>query len=345
METKIPPNPSSLKIAYSTIPITERTSAESTDLIQEIKKLKKEKDAIILAHNYQLTEVLEVADFSGDSYGLAKEAQKVKEKTIVFCGVKFMAETAYILNPDKTVLLPDMRAGCALAECITASRLHLWKEQHPGIPVVLYINSDADVKAESDVICTSSNALKITESLPEKEILLAPDLQLAYWVENEMEKKSKDPGYQKKIIHKWPGACPIHAEMTAENLVECMVKHPEARVIVHPECTLEVQNLAHDIMSTSSMIRFVEETDYPGYIIGTEIGLLEQLRKNHPEKKIFPPYEHKSCDESCVCPYMKQINLESVKQSLENNQHVITVPEDVRIKAAKAIERMLEIGM
>ncbi len=307
----------------------------NTILKDEISRLKKEKNAIILCHNYQNPQVHEVADFVGDSYGLSKAAASTPCDVIVFCGVRFMAETAYILNPTKTVLLPEEMAGCALADSIKASDVIEWKKQYPGAPVVMYINCSADVKAVSDVICTSSNALHIVNSLQEETILFGPDQNLASYVSKHTNKK----------IIPWLGFCPVHKAITLEMLMETKSMFEDAVVIVHPECVPEVVSMADEVLSTSQMIDVIQKRKEKTFIVGTEIGLIQKAQKLCPDKTIHPIYRHKSCDQSCACPFMKVTNLHSILHSLESNTHVITVEESLRKKALKSVERMLEFGL
>lgn len=316
------------------LPSKEEKSKQEI-LKERILKLKKEKDAIILCHNYQSPEIHEVSDFVGDSYGLSKAATQVKQKTIVFCGVRFMAETAYILNPTKTVLLPESMAGCALADGITAQDVRDWRKQYPGAAVVMYINSSADVKAETDVICTSSNALHIVNSVKEDTILFGPDENLASVV----MKKTK-----KKVIP-WHGFCPVHKAVTQEMLLETRAMFPKAIVIVHPECNPEVVEKADAVLSTSEMLDYIKKSKHKQFIVGTEIGLIQRAQIDNPDKEIHPIYKHKSCDQSCACPFMKITSLQSIVNALEKNEEKITVEETLRKKALRSVERMLELGL
>ncbi|HMQ11153.1 MAG TPA: quinolinate synthase NadA [Oligoflexia bacterium] len=318
----------------------EQTALSSQDLIAEIERLKKEKNALILAHNYQKPEIHDIADKIGDSYGLSKMATEVECDTIVFCGVRFMAETAYILNPEKTVLLPETEAGCGLADEITGPQLKQWKAENPGADAVMYINCSADVKAEADVCCTSSNALHIVENMPSDTILFGPDANLADWVSKSLKAK----GSNKKIIP-WQGYCPVHKAVSLDMLEKTIELHPDAVIIVHPECNPDVVAKADAVLSTSQMLDFVKDSPEQKFIIGTEIGLIQKAQKICPDKEIHPIYQHKSCDQSCACPYMKVTNLNSVLDSLQHDRFKITVAEDIRLKALKSVEKMLEIGL
>jgi len=302
-------------------------SEQDAALIERISKLKKENNAIILAHNYQRGEVQDIADFVGDSLGLSQEAAKTDADVIVFCGVDFMAETAYILSPDKLVLLPDENAGCPMAEMITVEDLMEEKEEYPGSAVVCYVNSTADVKAESDICCTSSNAVKVVDSLEAPEILFIPDKYLAQYVASKSRKK----------INYWNGFCPTHARILPEDIIELKKEHPQAKVVVHPECMPEVTALADAVESTGGICRFARETDAKEIVVGTEIGLLRRLRKENPDKVFYP------ASNKAVCPNMKLTNLEKVLWALEEKQHVVKVPEDIRIRALDAVNKMISI--
>ncbi len=304
-------------------------------LVQEIKALKREKQAIVLCHNYQKPEIHRIADHVGDSYGLSVAASKAEGQIIVFCGVRFMAETAHILSPHKKVLLPEAMAGCALADEITAEQLRDWKKEHPGAPVVMYINCSADVKAESDVICTSSNALHVVETIPGDPVLFGPDANLA----NVVKAKSK------KEVIAWEGYCPVHRAVTREMTEETMALFPDAVVIVHPECNPDVVDLADEVLSTSEMLKVIAQRPEKRFVIGTEIGLIQKAQELNPKKEIYPIYRHKSCDQSCACPFMKVTGLESVVRSLREETEVITLDEEVRLQAKRAVDRMLEIGL
>ena len=297
-------------------------------LIEKITTLKKRRGAVILAHNYQLGEVQDIADFVGDSLELSQNAAKTNAEVIVFCGVHFMAETASILCPDKIVLLPDTHAGCPMADMITAERLKQRKRELPGATVVCYINSSAEVKAESDICCTSANAVRVIESLDAAEILFVPDQYLGHYISTKTDKKM--------IL--WPGFCPTHIRIRPQDITRLRLEYPQAKVIVHPECTAEVIALADEALSTGGMCRFAQQTEAKEIIIGTEIGVIHRLRKENPGKKFI----HAS--EQAVCPNMKLITLEKILWSLEEVTLEVRVPEEIRLKAKTAVDRMLEIG-
>lgn len=299
------------------------------EIIEKIHKLKKERNAVILVHNYQRPEVQDIADYLGDSLGLSIAASKTDAKVIVFCGVHFMAETAAIICPDKIVIMPEVNAGCPMADMITVEKLKKLKSEHPGVPVVCYVNTTADIKAESDICCTSANATKVVQALPEKEIIFVPDKYLGMYTQ------SKVP--EKKFIF-YDGYCPTHLRILPEHIKKAKTEHPQALVVVHPECRPEVTSLADAVVSTGGMVKFVKESGAKEFIIGTETGIIYRLQKENPDKKFYP------ATELAICPNMKLITLEKVLWSLEDLKTVITVPEDIRLRAKKAIERMLEIG-
>lgn len=297
-------------------------------LAAEVARLKDEKDAVLLAHNYQRPEVQDVADFVGDSLYLSRKAMEADRSVIVFAGVRFMAETAKILNPARTVLLPDLKAGCGLADAITADELRTWKGQHPGAVVVAYINTTADVKAEADFCCTSSNAVKIVEGIPkDREILFLPDMFLGDYVR-------KKTG---RAMHLWVGDCPVHAKLRPEELAAARAEHPGAPVLAHPECGCSTQVLPHvdRVLSTDGMIRFAEETHVPEVLVATEVGILHRMRKLNPTTRFTP------LDAGAICPFMKEIDLEDVRDSLALGQFAIDVPSDVAEKARRALDRMV----
>ncbi len=300
----------------------------AAELGDKILKLKKEKNAVILVHNYQLGELQEIADFIGDSLGLSQNAAQTDARVIVFCGVHFMAETASILCPDKTVLLPDVDAGCPMADMITAEQLREKKRELPGVPVVCYVNSSAEVKAESDICCTSANAIKVVASLEAKEILFVPDQYLGHYVSTKTSQK----------IILWPGFCPPHARIQPEDIIRLKQAYPQARVMVHPECTPAVIALADEVLSTSGMCRFAGETKAKEIIVGTEVGIIYRLKKENPAKLFIP------ISEQVICPHMKLINLEKVLWSLEEMSPEIKVPEATRLRAKAAVDKMLAIG-
>ncbi len=297
-------------------------------LIEEILHLKKDRNAIILAHNYQLGEIQDIADFVGDSLELSQKAAQTGAAVIVFCGVHFMAETASILCPDKRVLLPDLQAGCPMANMVTVEGLRQKKEEYPEVTVVCYVNSTADVKAESDVCCTSANAVKIVRNLPEQgRILFVPDQYLGYFV--------SDKTGREMIL--WPGFCPTHARIRSQDIIRLKQEYPQAKVVVHPECTPEVTALADEVLSTGGICRFVHDTAAVDIIVGTEIGILHRLRKENPDKRFIP------ASEQAVCPRMKLITLENVLWSLQEMAPEVKVPEEIRLRAKSAVDRMLEV--
>jgi quinolinate synthase len=295
-------------------------------LVEKISALKKKRNAVILAHNYQLGEVQDIADFVGDSLELSQNAAKTGAAVIVFCGVHFMAETASILCPDKVVLLPDVNAGCPMANMITAERLRAKKKEHPQAVVVCYVNSSAEVKAESDICCTSANAIAVVESLDAREILFIPDQYLGHYVSMKTGKKM--------IL--WPGFCPTHARITPERIKELRQEYPRARVVVHPECRPEVIALADEVASTSGMCRYARRDEVREMVVGTEMGIIHRLRKENPGKRFIP------VSEQAVCPNMKLITPEKVLRSLEDMSPEVKVPEGIRLRAKAAVDKMLE---
>jgi quinolinate synthase len=299
----------------------------NADLIGKIQRLKAKRNAVILAHNYQSGEIQDLADFTGDSLELSQQAAKTRADVIVFCGVHFMAETAYILSPRKTVLLPEAQASCFMADMITAEKLRERKLELPGVPVVCYVNSSADVKAESNICCTSSNAVKVVESLPHKEILFVPDKYLGQWVASQTGKK----------IHLWPGFCPTHARIMPRHILEMKAKYPQAKVVVHPECRPEVDALADAVLSTGGMILYARLPEVKQMIVGTEMGIIHRLHKENADKEFFPV-----CTQA-VCANMKLTTLEKVLWCLEGMQPRVSLPESIRVKAKTAVERMLQV--
>ena len=297
------------------------------ELAQQIARLKEERRAVILAHNYQLGEVQDIADFVGDSLELSRRATEVEAEVIVFCGVMFMAETAKILNPQRTVLIPDPRAGCPLADMAPVEEVRKRKAELPGVPVVAYVNTTADVKAEVDICCTSANAVKVVNSLPDQRVLFLPDRNLAYWVQRHT---------QKEIIP-WDGYCPTHQRIMPQDVRRLKEQHPQAVVIVHPECTPDVIDLADEVLSTGQMVRWAREADAREVIVGTEVGLIHRLKKESTEKTFIP------ISMLTTCPNMKRITLEKVLWALEDTRHPVEVPEDIAGRARRAIERMLEV--
>jgi quinolinate synthase len=297
-------------------------------LAEKISALKKRKNAVILAHNYQLGEVQDIADFVGDSLDLSQKAAKTDAGVIVFCGVQFMAETASILCPEKVVLLPNANAGCLLADTITAEQLRAKKKEHPQAVVVCYVNSPAEVKAESDVCCTSANAVEVVESLDAREILFVPDQYLGHYVSTRTGKKM--------IL--WPGFCPTHARIKPERIKELKREYPQAKVVVHPECRPEVITLADAVLGTGGMCRYAQRDEVKEMIVGTELGIMHRLRKENPEKKFIP------VSEQAICPDMKLITLEKVLSSLEEMSPEVKVPGEIRLRAKAAVDKMLKIG-
>ncbi|MFZ6033866.1 MAG: quinolinate synthase NadA [Melioribacter sp.] len=308
------------------------------DIINEINRLKKEKNAVILAHNYQIPEIQDIADFVGDSLGLSQQAAKTDADVIVFCGVHFMAETASIISPDKKVLIPDPEAGCSLASTIDAEQLRAWKKEHPGAVVVSYVNTTAEVKAESDYCVTSSNAVKVVESIPkEKKILFLPDRFLGMYV-------SAVTGRNMEI---WNGACHVHEKIGDINFDDARAKHPNAEFLIHPECGCSTSCMLKSqlyfdcknihIFSTEGMINYVKESDADEFVIATEVGILHRLKKIKPQSNYFPV-----SDES-VCEYMKMITLEKLYESLLHEKYEVKVPEEIAQKARIPIDRMLSI--
>ncbi|MGB9875378.1 MAG: quinolinate synthase NadA [bacterium] len=293
---------------------------------EKILALKEEKGALILSHNYQLPEIQDVADFVGDSLELSLEAQKTDRDLIVFCGVYFMAEVARILS-GKRVLMPVLTAGCPLANMATREAVLRMKEEHPKAAVVTYINSSAEVKAVSDVICTSANALKIVEKVPQEEIIFVPDQGLGGWVKE----------HTNKIVHLWPGFCPTHYRIMAEDIMKARSAHPEAKVLVHPECRPEVRRLADQVLGTGGMLRFVRSDSASSYIIGTEEGLLYRLRKENPQKQFF------LASPLLLCPNMKKTDAAALYECLRNETGEIKVPEEIASQARRSLLLMLEL--
>ena len=324
---------------------------DTDNIIKQIEKLKKEKNAIIIAHNYQREEVQDIADYTGDSLELSRIAATEDCDVIVFCGVNFMAESASILSPEKTVLLPVMDACCPMADMITTVgprntntkfpgfeygegytyptnlTIQEMKERHPGVPVVTYVNTTADVKAESDICCTSANAVKIVESLDTDKVICVPDKNLSAWIAKNTDKE----------VISWDGFCHVHERVTAADVDSVKAEHPDAVLIAHPECRMEVLEKADHVTSTSGMLRYAEESDAKEFIIGTETGLLYKLRTDNPDKTFYP------LRKDMICPNMKKTTLKNVLKCLEEMANVIKVPEDIRVKAQKSLDRMLEV--
>ncbi len=302
---------------------------DNKELIEKIKKLKKEKNAIVLAHTYQNVEIDEVADFSGDSLYLSQQAAKTDADVIVFAGVYFMAETAKILSPQKTVLLPNLNAGCAMADKINLLQLRKFKDENPNIPVVCYVNSTAEVKSESDICCTSANAVNVVKSLNAKEVLFVPDQHLGSYVESQLN--------DVKVIT-YPGFCPIHHSITTDDVISKKSLYPNAKVMVHPECQKDVTQMADFVGSTTAIIKAVKESNDKEFIIVTEKGVVQRLERDCPDKKFV------LINEKAICETMKLIHLEDILNALQNNEFEIKVDEKIAKKAANAIERMVNIN-
>ena len=298
------------------------------DLIKEIQELKKSRNAVILAHNYERGEVQDIADYTGDSLELARIAANVTEEVIVFCGVYFMAETAAILNPGKTVLIPAPEAGCPMADMINAEQLREFKSKHPGAITVCYVNSTAEVKAECDICVTSGNAEKVMAQYPaDKEVIFVPDQHLGTHIANKF-------GVSYTL---WPGYCPIHAKLLKEAIEEARKEHPNAIVMVHPECPKSIRDAADQILSTGAMCAFVKSSPEKEFIVGKEIGILHRLQKENPGKKFYP------ASAELVCKDMKFTTLERVAESLRTMTTIVTVPEEISKRAKRAIDAMLAI--
>lgn len=312
------------------------------DIVSEIQRLKAERKAVILAHSYERPEVQDIADFVGDSLGLSRQAAATQADVIVFCGVHFMAETASILSPDKTVLIPDLNAGCSLAATITAEDLRKWKAQHPGAVVVSYVNTSAEVKAETDYCCTSSNAVKVVQAIPaDREILFCPDMFLGQHVKRETGRAN---------MRIWAGECHVHAGIRPEHIKAQRESHPGAEFLMHPECGC-VSSLLYlrgtgqscgiedaKILSTEGMVNYARQAPGREFVVATETGILHRLHKLNPGKIFHPVSEH------AVCRFMKMITLEKVLRSLRDGVHAVKVPQAVAEKARLAIQRMIEIG-
>ena len=299
------------------------------DLIKKINDLKKEKKAIVLAHTYQNVEIDEVADYSGDSLYLSRMAAKTDADIIVFAGVYFMAETAKILSPQKTVLLPNLSAGCAMADKINLEQLRTFKSQYPGVPVVCYVNSTAAVKSESDICCTSANAVEVVKSLNAKEVLFVPDQHLGSYVESQLT--------DVKVIT-YPGFCPIHHDITVEDILEKKSVYPAAKVYVHPECRKNVTQLADFVGSTTAIIKNIKNSSDSEFIIVTEKGVVERLERDFPDKKFI------LINKKAICDSMKLLHLEDILHALEYNKYEITIDEQIAKKALSSIDNMIKIG-
>lgn len=302
--------------------------SDNADLVNRIQVLKKAKNAIILAHNYQPADVQDAADFVGDSLELSQKAAHTNADVIVFCGVHFMAETASILSPHKKVLLPELSAGCPMANMVTADKLREKKKELPKATVVSYINTTAAVKAESDICCTSSNTIEVVDSLPGDEVLFVPDKYLGQYVAARVKNKK---------FTFWPGFCPVHAGIKPEAVLKLKKEYPRAKVVVHPECRPEVAELADEILSTSGMCRYAELPEVTQMIVVTEIGIIHRLQKENPKKQFIP------VSSAAVCPTMKLITPEKIIRSLETLTPEVKVPESIRTKAIGAVNKMLRI--
>ena len=296
------------------------------ELISQINDLKKQKNAVLLVHNYQRPEIYEVADFIGDSLELSRKAAETDADIIVFCGVKFMAETAKILNPGKTVLLPTLEAGCSLADMATVQEVEKMRALFPKAAVVSYVNTNADVKAVSDICCTSANAVKVVNTLEEDEIIFLPDKNLGRYVQSKSGKN----------IHLWEGNCSVHQDLTAADLIEFKKAHPDAKIIAHPECRQEILEVADHVCGTGGMAKYAQQTDAGDFIVVTECGMTNKLREDVPGKNFYS-----FCN---ICRYMKATTLELVLQSLKEEKYKIELPETIIHKANKAIVKMLEVA-
>ncbi len=298
-------------------------------LSREVRALAAQANAVILAHNYQRAEIQDVADFTGDSLGLSRQAAQTGAEVIVFAGVHFMAETAKLLAPEKTVLLPEPKAGCPMADMVTGEALRAWKAQHPGVPVVTYVNSSAEVKAESDVCVTSANAVAVVRALGAPRILFAPDRNLGSWVARSLPEVE---------VLLWEGWCPTHDEVTPEQVLNAREAHPGAPVMVHPECRPEVVNLADAVLSTSQMLAFAAEQPAEEFVVVTESGLVHALAKAAPGKRFH------ELAPRMLCPNMKLTTLQKVRDALALHQFEVDVPAEIATRARTAVQRMVEIG-
>ena len=314
---------------------------QASKLKEEIQRLKKEKDVVILAHNYQIPDVQDVADFTGDSLGLSRQAAKVPQKTILFCGVHFMAETAAIISPQKRVLIPDLEAGCSLSDSITVDELRNWKKQHPDAIAVGYVNTTAEIKAELDYCCTSSNAVNVVKSIPkEKDVLFLPDMFLGSYVARMTGRKN---------MYIWAGECHVHAGITPDDVTKKLDSLKDAEFLIHPECSCttpmmyDVSDGKYDdrnvsILSTEGMLNHVNKSSGKNFVVATETGILYRMKQQNPDKTFIP------ASEKAECQYMKMITLEKVYDALVNEKNVVTVPKHIADKARLAIDRMLAIS-
>ncbi len=300
---------------------------DHSDFIEKIARLRSERNVLILAHNYQRPEIQDLADYTGDSLGLARQAQETNSETILFCGVHFMAETAYILNPEKTVLLPEKRAGCPLADMITADDVLNLKERYPGVPVVCYVNTSAAVKAVSDICCTSSNAVAVVNSLPGDAVIFVPDKNLGTYVASLTGKK----------VISWPGYCPTHHKITKASVLNLKKQNPGAVFMAHPECQPEVLEIADHVCSTSGMYEYARLSKANVIIVGSEAGMLHRLSKDNPDKVFLLP------SKDIICPNMKLTTLKKVYFSLKNKETKVVIEEPIRSQAQSSCERMMSI--
>jgi quinolinate synthase len=299
----------------------------NSELVSKIRELAREKNAIILAHNYQVPEVQDIADLTGDSLALSIQASKTDASLIIFCGVHFMAEAASIVCPDKKVVIPVLEAGCAMADMLTVDQLRQFKARFPGLPVVTYVNSSADVKAESDICCTSANAVQVVKWTGSREVIMTPDRNLAAWVRRHTD----------QVVHAWDGYCPIHDELSVKEVRLAMKEHPGAILMAHPECSEDVLKLADVVRSTSGMLDYARGSDAEEFIVATENGLLHALQKQNPGKKFY------AASPQMICQDMKKTGLQEILDALTSESPVVKVPEETRIRAYKAVERMLEV--
>ncbi|MCL5318350.1 MAG: quinolinate synthase NadA [Thaumarchaeota archaeon] len=315
-------------------------TTQAGQMIEEIKRLKEQRNAVILAHNYQVGEIQDLADYTGDSLKLSRQAAETDADLIIFCGVNFMAETASILSPDKTVLIPDPEAGCSLADTINVRQLRAWKRKHSGAVVVSYVNTSAEVKAESDYCCTSANAVKIVNAIPAgREILFLPDVFLGSYVEQETGRK----------LQLWPGECHVHAGIRPDMVNAIREQHPEAEFLVHPECGCltpslyymsngDVSKKGTHVLSTEGMLKYAKESCSSCFLVATEVGILHRMMKDNPGKTFLP------VNPDAVCEYMKGTTLDKIYRSLVDNVYEVKVPKAVATKARVAIDRMLQIS-
>jgi len=315
------------------------SGAPFEQVLAEIQRLKRQRNAVILAHNYQIPAIQDLADFVGDSLGLSLQAQQTEAEEIVFCGVHFMAETAAILCPDKRVLIPEREAGCSLADSISAEQLRAWKEEHPGAVTVVYVNCGADVKAEADYCCTSANALKLVQSIPaDKEILFAPDMFLGDYLRTNTDRK----------IHLWMGECHVHAGIRPHHVEKMWEEHPEAELLIHPECGCVSQVMWHlsqgdfpvertRILSTAGMVATAVDSDASEFLVATETGIIHQMRKRQPDKTFLP------IKADAECEFMKMTSLDKLLRALREGVHQVTVPPAVAARARRSIERMVAV--